>query len=176
MKRIFATLLFFLGFVSTAFAQDAGGIDAAINAIIQPITNVVSSVIFFSVTLFGAKIPLVVIWLVAGAIFCTIYFRFINIRGFLHALALVRGDYDDPNDPGEVSHFQALATAVSGTVGIGNIGGVPVAIAIGGPGATFWMIVAGLIGMSTKFVEWSWGSNTATSLKTAMYRAAPCTI
>ena len=153
MKQMFATLLFLLGFVSTAFAQDAGGIDAAINAVIQPITNVVASVIFYSVTLFGAKIPLVVVWLVVGAIFCTIYFRFINIRGFLHALALVRGDYDDPDDTGEVSHFQALSTAVSGTVGIGNIGGVPVAIAIGGPGATFWMIVAGLLGMSTKFVE-----------------------
>lgn len=157
MKQMFATLLFSLGFVPTAFAQDTGGIDAAINAVIQPLTNVVSSVIFYSVTLFGAKIPLVVVWLVAGGIFCTIYFRFINFRGFLHALELVRGDYDDPDDPGEVSHFQALATALSGTVGIGNIGGVAVAISIGGPGATFWMIVAGLLGMSSKFVECTLG-------------------
>ena len=82
---------------------------------------------------------------------------FVNIRGFKHAIQLVRGDYADPNSPGEVSHFQALATAVSGTVGIGNIGGVAIAVTVGGPGATFWLIVAGFLGMSTKFVECTLG-------------------
>jgi AGCS family alanine or glycine:cation symporter len=103
------------------------------------------------------KIPIVVIWLVVGAIFFTLRMGFINVRGIKHAIDLVRGKYDNPNDDGEVSHFQALATALSGTVGLGNIAGVAVAIALGGPGATFWMIVAGLLGMSSKFVECTLG-------------------
>ena len=101
--------------------------------------------------------PFVVAWLVIGAIFFTFRMGFINIKGFKHALELVRGDYANPKDAGEVSHFQALATAVSGTVGIGNIGGVAVAVTVGGPGATFWLIVAGFLGMSTKFVECTLG-------------------
>ena len=100
-----------------------------------------------------SKIPLVVVWLVFGAVFFTIKMKFINIRGFKHAIELVKGKYDNPKDKGEVSHFQALATALSATVGLGNIAGVAIAITIGGPGATFWMIVAGLLGMSSKFVE-----------------------
>ena len=103
------------------------------------------------------KIPIVVVWLVLGAIFFTIRMKFINIRGFKHAISLVKGDYDDPNDKGEVSHFQALTTALSATVGLGNIAGVAIAIAVGGPGATFWMIIAGLLGMSSKFVECTLG-------------------
>ena len=102
-------------------------------------------------------IPLVVVWLVLGAIFFTIRMKFVNLRGFTHALELVRGKYDNPNDKGEVSHFQALTTALSGTVGLGNIAGVAVAISLGGAGATFWMIVAGLLGMSSKFVECTLG-------------------
>ena len=103
------------------------------------------------------KIPIVVVWLVLGAIFFTVRMKFINIRGFKHAIGLVKGDYDNPNDKGEVSHFQALTTALSATVGLGNIAGVAIAIAVGGPGATFWMIVAGLLGMSAKFVECTLG-------------------
>lgn len=102
-------------------------------------------------------IPLVVIWLIAGAIFFTIFMKFINIRGFKHAIQLVQGKYDDPDDQGEVSHFQALTTALSGTVGLGNIGGVAIAVATGGAGATFWMILAGLLGMTSKFVECTLG-------------------
>ncbi len=98
-------------------------------------------------------IPLVVVWLIAGALFFTIKMRFINVRGFKHAIDLIKGKFDQEEDKGEVSHFQALATALSGTVGMGNIAGVATAMAIGGPGATFWMIVAGLLGMSSKFVE-----------------------
>ena len=103
------------------------------------------------------EIPMIVIWLVIGALFFTIYMRFINIRGFKHAIQLVSGKYDDPNTHGEVSHFQALATALSATVGLGNIAGVAIAISVGGPGATFWMIIAGLLGMSSKFVECTLG-------------------
>jgi len=100
---------------------------------------------------------LVVVWLIFGALFFTFYMRFVNIRGFAHAISLARGRYDHPKDRGEVTHFQALATALSGTVGLGNIAGVATAIAMGGPGATFWMVVAGLIGMSSKFVECTLG-------------------
>ena len=105
----------------------------------------------------GSGVPIVVIWLVFGALFFTFKMNFINIRGFKHAVDLVKGKYDDPKDEGEVSHFQALATALSATVGLGNIAGVAVAITVGGPGATFWMIVAGLLGMSSKFVECTLG-------------------
>ncbi len=102
-------------------------------------------------------IPVIIFWLIFGAVFFTLFMRFINITGFGHAIALVRGRYDNPDDPGEVSHFQALATALSGTVGLGNIAGVAVAIALGGPGATIWMIVAGILGMSSKFTECTLG-------------------
>ena len=102
-------------------------------------------------------IPFIVIWLVLGALFFTLRMGFINIRGFRHSLDLAKGKYDDPNAPGQVTHFQALATAVSGTVGLGNIAGVGVAVSLGGAGATFWMIVCGLLGMSSKFVECTLG-------------------
>ena len=105
----------------------------------------------------GAQVPFIVVWLLIGAIFFTVYMGLINVRGFWHALRLTKGDYDDPNDHGEVSHFQALSSALSGTVGLGNIAGVAIAIANGGPGATFWMILVGLLGMSTKFTECTLG-------------------
>lgn len=92
-----------------------------------------------------------------GAVVFTVYFGAIQVKGFWHSIQLVRGDYSDPDDAGEVSHFQALATALSGTVGLGNIAGVAVAVSIGGPGATFWMVVAGLFGMATKFTECTLG-------------------
>lgn len=99
------------------------------------------------------NIPIVVVWLILGATFFTFRMRFINFRGIKHAIQLVRGDFSNPNDKGEVSHFQALATALSATVGLGNIAGVAVAISLGGPGASFWIIIAGLLGMTSKFVE-----------------------
>ncbi len=102
-------------------------------------------------------IPIVVLWLILGAVFFTFKMRFINFRGFKHGIELIQGKYDKPGDKGEVSHFQALTTALSATVGLGNIASVAIAIAIGGPGATFWMIIAGLLGMSSKFVECTLG-------------------
>jgi AGCS family alanine or glycine:cation symporter len=133
------------------------GIDETINSITAPAAVWFGKVVFFKIPIFGANLPLVVLWLIAGAVYFTWYMRFVNLRGFGHAISLVRGDYADPKSAGEVSHFQALATAVSGTVGIGNIGGVAVAVTIGGPGATFWLILAGFLGMSTKFVECTLG-------------------
>ncbi len=102
-------------------------------------------------------IPFIVIWLIFGAAFFTLRLGFINIRGFKHSLQLASGKYDEPDAPGRITHFQALATAVSATVGLGNIAGVAIAITLGGAGATFWMIVAGLLGMSSKFVECTLG-------------------
>lgn len=140
------------------FSHAATSLDDRINSVMEPVTNAIMKVIFFSVSLGGMDIPFVLIWLLAGAIFFTIYFKFLNIRGFQHALDVVRGKFDDPNHQGEVSHFQALTAALSGTVGVGNIAGVAVAVSLGGPGATFWMIVAGLLGMSSKFIECTLGT------------------
>ena len=103
----------------------------------------------------GQRVPLVVLWLLVGAIFFTVRMGFINFRGFLHGLRLIRGSYDNPEEAGEVSHFQALASALSATIGLGNIAGVAIAVGLGGPGTIFWMIVAGLLGMTSKFTECS---------------------
>lgn len=141
-----------------ASAHAASSPDERINALFAPVAQAISSFVFYPIPLGnGDTMPAMVLWLIVAATFFTLYFRFINVRGFVQGLRLVRGDYSRPGDPGEVSHFQALATALSGTVGLGNIAGVAIAISLGGPGATFWMIVAGVLGMSTKFVECTLG-------------------
>ncbi len=126
-----------------------------IDAAFAPVSNAVNSVIFYSVDVFGVSLPLVVVWLISAALIFTVSLRFINLTGFGHAIALVSGwkTHHLKGGDGEISHFQALSSALSGTVGLGNIASVPVAIAIGGPGAVFWMIVAGFLGMSSKFAE-----------------------
>ncbi len=183
MKYTLLSLFAFLIPLST-FSQETAevGLDQRINAWFEPITAVWESIVFWVVP--GTGVPLIVIILVLGATFFTLYFGFVNIRKFPFAINVVRGKYDavegdeghgveksdvnivggdlvdtirDESHHGEVSHFQALATAVSGTVGLGNIAGVALAIAIGGPGATFWMIICGLLSMSTKFVECTLG-------------------
>jgi AGCS family alanine or glycine:cation symporter len=148
-----------LGGAGPAMAQtsEPGGVDRWINANIQPASDFVSSIIFFSVPLNGVGFPLVVGWLIAGALVFTLSLKFINAWGFRQGIRVVQGRYADPNHPGEVSQFQALATALSGTVGLGNIAGVAIAISIGGPGAAFWMMVAGFLGMTTKMVECTMG-------------------
>lgn len=178
MKRfIFAVIALF--FSSFSFANDRG-LDDRINEAFTPIADWWGAVVLHNFP--GTSIPTIIFLLVGGALFFTIYFGFINLRRFPLAINVVRGKFDyvdhheldqkavvnvvdgdavdtikDESNDGEVSHFQALATAVSGTVGNGNIAGVALAIAIGGPGATFWMILCGLIGMSTKFVECTLG-------------------
>jgi alanine or glycine:cation symporter, AGCS family len=161
-KRLLSTTV--LGFLSgllPLFAQSTSeGLDQKINNVVQPATDWVSSVVFYSIQLgdsAATNMPLVIIFLLASAVLFTLYFKFINIRGFRTSLRTVSGKYSDPTNAGEVSHFQALTAAVSGTVGLGNIAGVAIAISLGGPGATFWMIVAGLLGMSSKFVECTLG-------------------
>jgi len=133
------------------------GLDAWINNLVQPLTDAVSSFIFFSVPVMGADLPLIVLWLILAASFFTLYLGFINLRGFKHALDLVRGKFADSHHTGEITHFQALTAAVSGTVGIGNIGAVAVTVSVGGPGAIFWVVLAGFLGMTTKFVECTLG-------------------
>ncbi|MEZ5479991.1 MAG: alanine/glycine:cation symporter family protein [Thiolinea sp.] len=141
----------------TALAE--GGLDEVITQSVEPFMLPFVKTIFYSVNVpgLGISFPLIVGWLVIAASIFTIYFGFIQFRAFGHSIALVSGKYSDPNDAGEVSHFQALATALSGTVGLGNIAGVAVAVSIGGPGATFWMILAGLLGMASKFTECTLG-------------------
>jgi len=177
MKKLLY-VLFILPFASIAFGQ---GLDERINESFRPIAEGWEFLVFYPFP--GTSIPIVIVLLVVGAVFFTFYFRFPNIFKFGTAISVVRGKYDDieghegasklaqvniadgdiPNtirdesEEGEVTHFQALATAVSGTVGLGNIAGVAAAITIGGPGATFWMIICGLLGMSTKFVECTLG-------------------
>ncbi len=183
MKKYLLSLLSVLLPIIT-FAQESKGLDERVNDAFMPIATWWEGFILTRIPIGEYDIPIVVILLVAGATFFTIYFKFPNITKFGTAIQTVRGKYVDiekhgvdklynndealaiediPNTirdesaHGEVSHFQALATAVSGTVGLGNIAGVAVAIGLGGPGATFWMIVCGLLGMSTKFVECTLG-------------------
>ncbi|MEV6678964.1 alanine/glycine:cation symporter family protein [Streptomyces erythrochromogenes] len=128
-------------------------VDEAVSGFFEPIAKWLGDVVFYSVPVNGTELPLIVAWLVvAGLVFST-WFGLIQIRKFPLALKVVRGKYDEKGSTGEVNHFQALTAAVSGTVGLGNIAGVAVAVSIGGPGATFWMILCGLLGMATKFVE-----------------------
>ena len=181
MKPIFSksTLIsFFLIFASSTLSAQERGLDERINDAFTPIANWWEGLILHNFP--GTEIPTIIFLLVGGALFFTFYFGFVNVRHFMTAINTVRGKYDSVDDhgsgnpdlavsgdikgtisdeskDGEVSHFQALATAVSGTVGNGNIAGVALAIAVGGPGATFWMILCGLIGMSTKFVECTLG-------------------
>ena len=157
MKKIFL-LTFFTLFSLPVFSQEKG-LDQRIDEAFQPVSDFFSEVIFFSI----GENPFVIYLLVGSALLFTLYFVFPNIRYFLTSINVVRGKYDEvekdenSSKEGEVSHFQALTTAVSGTVGNGNIAGVALAIALGGPGATFWMIVCGLMGMSLKFVECTLG-------------------
>ena len=144
-------------FLALASLPAVASIDEKIDQFVRPAADKVSELIFYPFMIGEVAVPFVLVWLIAAAIFFTLYFRFINLRAFRHGFQLVRGDYNDPDAAGEVTHFQALSTALSGTVGLGNIAGVAIAVSLGGPGATFWMILAGFLGMSSKFVECTLG-------------------
>ncbi|MEU9700612.1 alanine/glycine:cation symporter family protein [Streptomyces sp. NPDC047981] len=128
-------------------------VDKAVSGFFEPIATWLGEVVFYSVPVGGTELPLIVAWLVVAGLVFTGWFGFVQLRKFKLAVNVVRGKYDEKGSAGEVNHFQALTAAVSGTVGLGNIAGVAVAVSIGGPGATFWMILCGLLGMATKFVE-----------------------
>ena len=111
-------------------------------------------ILFYSVNGF----PLIVLVLLTGGLVFTIYFKFINIRGFRHSIDIIKGKYDNPHDTGQISHFQALTSALSATIGLGNIAGVAVAVSLGGPGAVFWMVFIAFFSMSAKFVSCTLGN------------------
>lgn len=177
-------ILFFMTAMFLPLFSFGQSFDQRVNEFIQPATNWIESVIFYSVSISeGVSVPIVLFVLIGGALYFTFYFKFVNLTKFKLAIDVVRGRYDGMShkddavtsstvhavdgdivdtikiegEEGEVSHFQALTAALSATVGLGNIAGVAIAIAIGGPGATFWMILAGLIGMSSKFAECTLG-------------------
>ncbi len=126
---------------------------SALDAFFGTLNGYLASVIFYDVFPGEPAMPFIVAWLIVGAVYLTFRLGFVNVRMMGHAFAVLRGKYRTADDKGEVSPFQALSTALSATVGLGNIAGVAIAISIGGPGATFWMIVAGFFGMTTKFTE-----------------------
>ncbi|QNE78784.1 amino acid carrier protein [Streptomyces finlayi] len=128
-------------------------VDEAVSGFFEPIASWLVEIVFYSVPVGGTDLQLIVVWLVVAGLVFTGWFGFVQLRKFRLAIDVVRGKYDEKGSAGEVNHFQALTAAVSGTVGLGNIAGVALAVSIGGPGATFWMILCGLLGMATKFVE-----------------------
>lgn len=148
--RLFSLLLLLI----TSPVQ-AGSLDSHISDLLTPVAQTLSSFIFFAVPINGTQFPLIVGWLILAGIICTLYFRLPQLSGFKHAIDLVRGKHPihGHDTEGVTTHFQALSMALSGTVGLGNIAGVAVAISIGGAGATLWMIVAGFFGMAAKFTE-----------------------
>ncbi len=149
MIKIYFFLAVACLFPQLAWAAEPGSLDAFFGAL----NGYLAMVIFFDVLPGESELPFIVAWLIVGAVFLTLRFGFVNLRMMRHAFAVMRGKYQTKDDVGEVSSFQALSTALSATVGLGNIAGVAIAISIGGPGATFWMIVAGFFGMTTKFTE-----------------------
>ncbi|GAA1997682.1 amino acid carrier protein [Brevibacterium samyangense] len=143
----------------TAFAGPAdplvlaGGVDAAVDSLFAPIADALSAIVFFGIPIGGTELPLIIVWLMCGAVFLTVFLRFQPITGLRHSVRVIRGRLTRKTDPGEVSSFQALATELSGTVGLGNIAGVAVAITIGGPGAALWIVLFGFFAMTMKMAE-----------------------
>ena len=150
-------------------AADSAGLFAALESgfemlLVSPIERLIFFDLIFwdNATGDAIQLPIVVVWLVLGALFFTFRFQFVNFRGFRHGIDCVRGRYSAPGDKGEITHFQALSAALSATVGLGNIAGVAFAVGIGGPGAVFWMVMGGLLGMSSKFAECTLGQRYRT--------------
>ncbi|HHC74863.1 MAG TPA: alanine:cation symporter family protein [Thiothrix sp.] len=146
----FSLGLFLLLLTMPVFAAEDGG---GLNAFVGTLNGYIGSVLFFDVFPGEGDMPFIVAWLIVGAVFLTLRFGFINLRMMGHAFNIIRGKYNDKDAKGEVTPFQALTTALSATVGLGNIAGVAIAIIIGGPGAIVWMIIAGFFGMTSKFTE-----------------------
>jgi len=145
-----------IGLVGSVAAQSEGAaktVDQQLDAALGGATGWFVNIIFSSFKVGGYDVLWVVVWLAAAGFVFTLAFGFINVRAFGLALRTVRGKYSSAKDPGEISHFQALSTAVSGTVGLGNIAGVAIGISVGGPGVAFWLFLAGFLGMATKFAE-----------------------
>lgn len=149
MRGVGANLVLLLGLLLPSLAFAENGLDSVFTAI----NGYLATVLFYDVWPGEAEMPFIVSWLIVGSVFLTLRFGFINLRVMRHAFRVIRGKYNTADDKGDVTSFQALTTALSATVGLGNIAGVAIAIIIGGPGAVLWMILAGFLGMSTKFTE-----------------------
>ncbi len=132
-------------------------LDNEIELFLKPVSDFITGIVFGSFSVYNTQIPFIVIWLVFASIYFSFYFKFVNIFFLKRAVSVAFGKYDNPNHPGEITHFQSFTAAMSGTIGLGNIAGVAVAISIGGPGAMLWMIIAAFFGMTLKFVEVSLG-------------------
>ena len=132
-------------------------LDQKIELYFKPISDFITSTVFGSFSFFETQVPFIVVWLVFASLYFSFYFKFVNVFYFKRALKVAFGKYDNPKHPGEVTHFQSFTAAMSGTIGLGNIAGVAVAISIGGPGAMLWMILTAFFGMTLKFVEVSLG-------------------
>lgn len=160
---------------TNTFAQTVDGISQTVDGFFNDYTGWFVGLIFKSVPVGDASFPIIVGWLLVAALIFTIYFGFVQFRRAGMAINIIKGKYTDPNskEEGEVSHFQALTTALSGTVGLGNIAGVGAALAIGGPGATFWMIICGLLGMASKFCECTLGVKYRTVLPSGAISGGP---
>jgi AGCS family alanine or glycine:cation symporter len=143
--------------IGSLWAADNSGPAHNIDKALERSADFMESIVFFSVKVAGQGLPIVLVVLGGTAIFLTIYFKFLNLRSIGLAFRTARGKYTRPDAPGQITHFQALTAALSATVGLGNIAGVAVAVGLGGPGATFWMILMGLCGMTTKFCECTLG-------------------
>jgi alanine or glycine:cation symporter, AGCS family len=152
-----AVALFFLISAGAAAADETSGLDRKIDEIFGWATGWFVNAVFIDIPINGYPVKAVVIWLALAGIVLTLFFKFINLRAFGLAYRTVRGQYTHTDDPGEITHFQALSAAVSGTVGLGNIAGVAIGIMIGGPGVAFWLFLAGFLGMTTKFAECTLG-------------------
>jgi len=162
MHRLMPLLILLLS--STAHAQEA---TSTLDTVMENIdatfgewfVGPLAAVLFWDMAVWtdAYSLPFIVVWLVLGAIFFTLRMGFVNLRGFKHAIQVTAGKFDNPDEVGEVSHFQALSSALSATVGLGNIAGVAIAVSVGGPGAIFWMVIAGFLGMSSKFTECTLG-------------------
>ena len=159
-KFLYLLLLFPLTTTTVFAGEGGGGIDQAINSFFAPISKYSNDIVFFTIP--GTDLPFVLALLVGSAVFLTCRFGFINVRGLRLAFRTIKGKYSSKDDPGEITHFQALSAALSATVGLGNIAGVAIAISIGGAGATFWMILCGVFGMTTKFCECTLGTKYRT--------------
>ena len=170
LKLVFVSLILCL--LNT---QAHASVDALVDQFFSEYFGWFADFIFTSVPVGEVGFPLIAGWLLIAALIFTVYFGFIQFRGFMLAKNIVMGRYSCPNssETGEVSHFAALSTALSGTVGLGNIAGVGTALAIGGPGATFWMIIVGLFGMASKFTECTLGVKYRTILPSGEVSGGP---
>ena len=139
--------------VLSANAANAMTVNDFVENYVGKITDAIAAFIFTPISIFGAQVPIIILWILFAGIFFTFYLRGIPIWGFKHSLKVISEAKKDNGGDGEVSAFQALSTALSGTIGMGSIAGVAIAISIGGPGATFWILVGAIFGMSLKFVE-----------------------